>query len=410
MKDYIQFVDQLKHHLSIPEKKNSSKWKLKAGSFVDGLASEELRRLVDLETRRQYGAFFTSSETAKALLSEAQMDYSGSCIFYDPAVGAGNLLIAARNAAAKTASQVTLLGTDLHEEFIAAASLRHQINEALNDDQVNCNIELDVADGLQDNEFYRRATHIVTNPPFHQLTADKEVDWAIGKVSAAALFIDKTINFITPGTVILAILPDVLRSGSRYERWRKMVEHKCSIQNISMLGQFDKHTDIDVFSLLLIKRTIYDKSPNLSWKPDVENRTCIADSFNVSVGNVVDNRDLQEGPELPFLVSRGLESWKEINTVNRLRKFKGRSIDSPFLVIKRTSRMGDKYRAAATIINVHSPVYVDNHLIVVCPKTGKLSDCKKLLKKLQSEQVNDWINQQIRCRHLTVKVVSKIPI
>jgi len=411
MNEYTQFVDQLQHHLSIQDDMDSTEWESKAIRFVDGLAGEELRRLVDIDTRREFGAFFTSSETANALLVEPLLDYSGACVFYDPAVGAGNLLIAARNASADTASEVTLLGTDLHEEFIAAAHLRHQINEALIPHDNLCNIELCVADGSLENDYYHRATHIITNPPFHQVMAGPEIAWAAGKVSSAALFIDKITDFILPGTAVLAILPDVLRSGSRYEKWRKMVESKCSVQSITMLGQFDKFADIDVFSILLFKHSAQTLNvPNFPWKPKVNNGPCIEELFFVSVGNVVDNRDALEGPELPFIVSRGLESWSEITSAKRMRKFKGGAIQSPFVVIKRTSRMGDKFRATATIINMPSSVYIDNHLIVLRPKSGKLSDCKSLLKKLQCEEINQWIDQQIRCRHLTVKVVSRIPI
>ena len=72
--------------------------------------------------------------------------------------------------------------------------------------------------------------------------------------------------------------------------------------------------------------------------------------------------------------------------------------------------MGDAQRAIATIINSKRNVYVDNHLIVLQPKSGTLNDCKKMLENLKKIETDNWINNKIRCRHLTVKVVAKIPI
>jgi hypothetical protein len=57
MKPYSKFVDKLKvdyrSFLSTPKEV----WVDAATKNVDGLAGEELRRLVDLGTRREYGAF-----------------------------------------------------------------------------------------------------------------------------------------------------------------------------------------------------------------------------------------------------------------------------------------------------------------------------------------------------------------
>lgn len=132
--------------------------------------------------------------------------------------------------------------------------------------------------------------------------------------------------------------------------------------------------------------------------------------FDVCVGPVVDNRDPHEGTIRKYIVSRGLEGWSETKDVPLNRKHKGKSFSSPFVVIKRTSRASDPHRAIATIINMPNPVYVDNHLIVLKPKSGTLKDCFKALEIFKDKRTDDWINDQIRCRHLTVKIASKIPL
>lgn len=53
---------------------------------------------------------------------------------------------------------------------------------------------------------------------------------------------------------------------------------------------------------------------------------------------------------------------------------------------------------------------VENHLIIIQPIDGQLQTCRKLLKKLKSNSVQEWINQRIRCRHLTVPAIRDIPV
>lgn len=414
MDSYSHFVSQLKKHLASHEVIPLNQWTKDSLRFVDGLAADELRRLISLENRRASGAFFTSSELGSQLFSDSQIEFGANCIIYDPAVGAGNLLIAAYNYVYKQACNVRLTGTDLHLQFIQAAKLRLEINALLTANSNTCTspiIDLCVANGLEKNHYYSQATHIITNPPFNLIKGDESVHWGKGKLSAAAVFIDRIIRYIRPGTPIIAILPEVLRSGSRYEKWRAMVDENCTIQKINMLGQFDKYADIDVFSVVLIKKNESAKSPNGHiWSTHIRAKRVVEDMFEVSVGNVVDNRDAREGVSRPFLISRGLVGWKVITKITHKRKFAGRSISGPFVVVKRTSRKGDRHRAVASIINVNSPIYVDNHLIVLKPKSGNIKDCFLLLEKLQTSNTDEWIDDQIRCRHLTVKIVARIPI
>jgi hypothetical protein len=81
----------------------------------------------------------------------------------------------------------------------------------------------------------------------------------------------------------------------------------------------------------------------------------------------------------------------------------------PFVVIRRTSSPSDKFRASGTIIAGKKAVAVENHLIVIRPKNSTLKDCNELLKLLKSEQTNNFLNERMRCRHLTVGIVKKIP-
>ncbi|MES2701887.1 MAG: N-6 DNA methylase [Bacteroidota bacterium] len=413
MKEYRQFVDELNRLINGYSKTAESNWKKDAAKYVNGLASERLRNLVPLSNRRACGAFFTMDELASRVLQAHQLKFEKKAIFYDPACGAGNLLIAVRNyyAASSKKLNIQVRGTDIHEEFINATNLRLRIWELYERGKVvDYSSNVAVCDGMKDNTFYQLATHVVVNPPFNQMDSPVNLQWASGKVSAAAVFVDAIIENIRPGTQIVAILPDVLRSGSRYHKWREHISAACTIDTVNLLGQFDKHADVDVFSILLTKKKSGSPADLSKWNNAVTAQTVISDLFNVTVGPVVDNRDLHTGVLRPYIVSKGLQNWIEIGDRLQTRQHSGKAIESPFVVIKRTSRHGDGHRALGTLINIPEPVYVDNHLIILKPLSGLLQDCQQLLDVLQRQSTNQWIDEQIRCRHLTVNVIKNIPV
>lgn len=421
MKEYRKFVDLLESELQLFLTEPKENWKETALKYVDGFAADELRRLISLETRRENGTFFTDSELGKKVLLSLKPKFDLESIAYDPACGSANLLISVADFVRKENNipnfEKRLLGTDIHLEFVEAARLRLMMNQLIyhSDEPKKEKFEENIvqADGLLPNIYYEQATHIVVNPPFNQIPSDNKVTWAKGKISAAALFIDKIIENVNVGVSIIAILPDVLRSGTRYEKWRTLVQKTCVIEKVVMLGQFDKYADVDVFALKLTKREkiIEVNEADKKWQPNkLNSKQTLKDLFEICVGSVVDNRDPHRGSSLGYIVSKGLEGWSEKKEANLKRKHEGKSFDSPFVVIKRTSRMSDIHRAVATIINVPDPVYVDNHLIVLKPKSGTHAACHEVLLILKDKRTDDWINKQIRCRHLTVKVIFKIPL
>ncbi|MBI3137978.1 MAG: N-6 DNA methylase [Sphingobacteriales bacterium] len=423
MEKYVEFIETLKTNISTFNLTPRSEWVKTATHSINGLAAEELRRLVDINTRRSSGAFFTDSELAEKILTRVKPVFTSNSIIYDSACGAGNLLIAALNYMQTNGLELSwekhIRGTDLHAEFVKSAQLRLTINALINSQtateitlkkEKNKKYHIKKADGLKDNRFYKSATHIFVNPPFNQILSCEKLLWAKGKVSAAALFIDKIIQYCKPGTSIIAILPDVLRSGSRYEKWRSLINRECTIEYEELLGRFDKYADVDVYVLHLIKRFTPIKDTIPSNQHTNYNQTTLEDTFDICVGPVVDNRDKYIGDLHNYVKSRGLKGWSMQRVIEKKRRHKGKKFKSPFVVIKRTSRKEDSHRAIATIVNTTHPSYVDNHLIILKPKSGLLRDCKNVLQILKDQRTDKWINERIRCRHLTVKIVKKIPV
>jgi hypothetical protein len=77
-------------------------------------------------------------------------------------------------------------------------------------------------------------------------------------------------------------------------------------------------------------------------------------------------------------------------------------------VVRRTSRPGTG-RAAASVVRGRKSVAVENHLLVLKPRSGRHKDCLSVMDYLNSPVVDSILNATLRCRHLTVGAIRAIP-
>ncbi|MCQ3804857.1 MAG: hypothetical protein OXC98_10445 [bacterium] len=388
-------------------------------SAVDGQAAAELRNLVGLSARREQGAFFTTGALrAKAVPTPPHDD---EVVYFDPACGAGDLLVeSAKRLPVSDSLGATvqhwgehLLGCDVEPLFVETTKLRLLLTAAYRTGQTapgemprDAFPSVVVGDGHSQERFASRCHHIVLNPPFGYVEAPAETQWAKGRVSGAAVFLAKVLQYAPAGVTITAILPDVLRSGTRYRKWRSMVESMMEISDLENCGLFDEETDVDVF---ILRGTRSDGSAIPGpWAPRHDHKT-VGDFFDVHVGAVVPHRDPKTGPRRPFIWPRRLPLSGSFDPGGKWRRFSGRTFDPPFVAIRRTSRPGQKRRAGGVLIVGDSPVAVENHLLVAVPKNGAESECLELMEVLAAPGSREWLDQQIRTRHLTVSSVSGLP-
>lgn len=390
-------------------------------SALDGEAGQELRRLVRLDVRRNFGAFFTGSELAGRLIELAPPGGR----FYDPSCGAGDLLLAAtRQLQVKATLRETIAywsrnvaGCDLNPEFVRAAKARLVLmarSRGLFTETLSAGYLQMIFPGIVTGDALcpatlplRRAT-ILANPPYFLALPPLSCRWCgVGKVNAAAVFVSDFLRKAAPGATLLAILPEVLRSGSKYKAWRNEMAAACGELTVQSWGLFDANADVDVFLLKLRKRTPQD-TRGRAW-PAARNKAYpLSSRFEVSVGAVVPHRHDQIGVLRRYLDARSAPTGGVVRKVKVRRKFMGTVVQPPFVTVKRTSRPGDKFRAAATVVTGSKPVAVENHLIVCRPIDGTLAACEGLARRLHTAAVNRALNRAIRCRHLTVGAIKQI--
>lgn len=389
---------------------------------LNGEPSRELRRAIDLNTQRDAGAFFTGSKLANQAVGRGQWNEE---VVLDPACGAGDLLLAAaRRFPMRRSLTATLnlwgeylVGRDVHSSFVRATRARLAIL-ALARGARHGGGRIPLAellpmirrgDGLKLDAGYSNADRILLNPPFKVVTVPARCSWASGTVTSAALFFESVLLKARRSTRVTAVLPDVLRSGSRARKWQNMVERSGRIRRVTRFGRFDADADIDVFILDLEKGQTNRGRQPYDWRQGAASAKTVGDLFTVGVGAVVPHRDPHKGPWFPYVHARALAPWDTLATPTENRRFLGTAHRGPFVAIRRTSRPGDAHRAVATLVATAKPVAVENHLMVCTPRDGKVSTCRHLVRVLKVVSTTEWLNARIRCRHLTVSAVGDIP-
>ncbi|MFA5858900.1 MAG: N-6 DNA methylase [Elusimicrobiota bacterium] len=387
---------------------------------LNGAAFQYLKKEIDNSTLKRWGIFFTGHSMADLLIENHSKDLEKGINVFDPTCGAGDLLIAcAKKFPYKKTLKETvdywgemLFGFDVHEEFVNTTKLKLLLLAKSKCNSVDTFSISEVFPNIKTADFlstifdFKNIDLVIMNPPYVNQTISENVEWGSGKLSIAAFFVEKCVKNICDKTKLVALLPDVLCTGSRYEKWRKIISNNAKELKLNRIGLFDKSIDVDVFKLDLKQGTSYR---NIKWHFAINSRNKVDNLFDVRVGAVVPHRDKKIGKKYPYIYSRNTLPWKEIIPCQEQRQFNKTVFLPPFVVVRRTSGPRDKHRAVASIIKGNKHVAVENHLIILKPKNGGIKLCRELMYKLKQPYINEWLNQRISCRHLTVSAIGEIP-
>ncbi len=397
-------------------------------AILNGEAAKALNSIIPAKIRKQGGIFFTGHNLSASVAVRVRPLIKRGYKITDPACGAGNLLMSCAHYlpigdSLEQTLQIwsdRLFGYDIYTQFIKATRLRLILLASSVHKKRGVPLKLPDPDkifqGIQSGDGFVHpippggSNCVVVNPPFGHTIAPLDCHWASGKVQIAGLFLERIIKMNSHGQNIVAILPDVLRSGSRYDKWRKMVANLSRSIVIEITGRFDNQTDVDVFILHLVTGK---SDQDISEWPNSEisasnHRYCLSDLLDIHVGPVVPYRDPRKGSWKSYVDCSSAKPWEVVSELPK-RRFSGTGFTPPLVVIRRTSNPADKSRAVATIINTQSQITVENHLIVLKPKDNSLNRCRDLMTRLRDDRTNGWLNNRIRCRHLTVSAIKDLP-
>lgn len=429
MTTYARYVDSLRHTTRLVLEGRLDPAHASVAAALNGQAASELRRLVPSEERRKSGAFFTGSEI-RTRVRQAVSEH-GFAPYFDAACGAGDLLLAAAETlrtgddslATLTSWSDQLLGRDISPSFVSASRARLVLAAVARHEAGQVRLGrpffrgVSVGDGTASTVLGARRGTLLLNPPFGKQQAPPSCQWGSGGVSRAALYLEHAVRRLSPGSKVIAILPDVLRSGSSLGRYRADLESLIDVIEIVELGQFDPWTDIDVFLLVgrrrptPARRVTVDPRRSASWtSPPTSAGPTLGEFFEVRVGPVVHTRDAMTGPWCPFLVAHELPRSGVVTLPASNRRFAGRTFQPPFVVVRRTDRPSKAGpRAVAVTVTGGKPVAVENHLLVLRPLDGRIETCQQAAEWLASDAIRTYLDLRIRCRHLTTAAVRDAP-
>jgi hypothetical protein len=424
---FAPYVEHLATLLGATLRDGADARKAELASALDGQPGRQLRKLYTIGELRDTGTYFTGSALANRLVTALAQSLPGAQRVVDPACGAGDLLVAcARHLPLRATVAETLkdwgerlTGFDINAAFVEAtryrlALLAHERSQSSPREVRNAPLlekvfpNIQIRSGMTGWKLPDAPAVIVVNPPFSYGVAEKECTWAQGRVSQAATFMDTCLGNATRGTRILAILPDVLRTGSRYEKWRQMITEKATVNSVQIAGQFDELTEISVFLLEL--EVGEGTGTTTQWAhPSNTGTQTVKDLFNIHVGPVVPFRLNGQGPWCAYVHSEQLPPWETVRKIDQHIRFAGTTYKPPFIAVRRTSKADYQVRCIGTLVTGSTPMAVENHLLVALPKDKKVGTCQKLLEVLKRDVTSAWMNERIRCRHLTVGSVGDLP-
>jgi len=389
-------------------------------ALLDGASASHLAETVSLATRQSLGAYFTGSKLAIRALER----FDGNSRVTDPACGGGDLLIAAakRMPLESTAEKTLrswgkqLVGRDLVPEFVQTTRLRLALLAAQRTgDSLDLRVvadalpEITVGDGIRLMKSARITGWLVLNPPYGQQEAPADHAWMRGKIARASFFTETAVAALAHGARFSAVLPDVLRSGTRYSRLRVWLASELRSARISVIGRFDPGTDVDVFLVEGTRRAKPNPTADIDWGTGSAKRRgyrSVSSDFDVHVGQVVEYRDKGDAAKRAFLSSGTVKPWTVQHRLADSWGAGARSVVPPFVAIQRTSSPDDPKRVIATVIAGRRPVAVENHLITVRPRSGDLGHAIALMNWLQTGAADGQLQRRIRCRHLTVPAIA----
>ncbi len=388
--------------------------------LLNGAPYQAFRQAIDLADRRDAGTFFSGPAIATRLADMLGSEVSERSLVVDPTCGMGDLLLAYadRLRIAGSLSETIaawgerLGGLDLREDLVRMTKARLVMLARARGgfgglaDEINDIFPMiQVGSALSPSPILAKADGFLFNPPFGQTSPSIEPAWSAGQINAAALFLDALLDAPSGPRPIAAVLPEVLRGGSRYIRFRDHLRRRGLGGTFESLGRFDAWTDVDVF-ITLLKPSSTD---NLWADPVQLAEVTVGSDFVIRVGAVVPHRDELAGPNHAYLCAKTTPAWDKGFKPTGSRLFSGTVFRPPFVVVRRTSSPSDRQRAVGTVIVGDEDVAVENHLIVAKPLKGGVDACRRLLDILRSPETSEHLNRVLRCRHLTTGAVADIP-
>ncbi len=176
----------------------------------------------------------------------------GEMMVLDPSCGVGSFLIEAIHTI-KDHAQIKTNNTSLHRRIVGIDKSERMAQLAITNLSLlgikKANVilgnALDKNADVPFNNFKGKVALILTNPPFGASFGNQEIgeydlfsagDRRNGKIDSELLFLERYIEWLSPGGILVAIVPDsVLTNQGTFKHARKLIEKTCDVLSVISL-------------------------------------------------------------------------------------------------------------------------------------------------------------------------------
>lgn len=214
---------------------------------------------VPLDYRKQWGQYMTPQTIADEAVGMLQINPSGAPIIIDPAVGTGELLLAAARATVSVGEGVQLIGFDADVDILLAAERNLQA-EGVDASLYNYSLFSEDWRG-----FEGMVDYVIVNPPYFEIMKSDERlksinDFSLihgkGRLNIYALFFEYCFKLLKNHGQMVLIVPPSMNNGAYFKLLRQHIIKNGVIQNLKLLTQDDLFQDaLTSAQMMVIQKT-----------------------------------------------------------------------------------------------------------------------------------------------------------
>lgn len=372
-------------------------------NFTD--LSNELVKILDNKTKKQFGIFFTPKEYRKRLFEVICIHIQQPKIILEPSFGSGEFIY------------------DIQQKYPEALVDAVEINQVLfssvSKTIQNTNVKLYNMDFLQyEPERVKKYDLIIGNPPY-VVTKQVPKEYShitTGRANLYCIFLHKSIQLLQDNGVLAFVLPSSILNSSYYELLRKYIMTTCDIIDIS---EFDKTKFLETNQITLcfvLKKTASTKKFVVEHKGKV----LFNKNFAYITHMLTSNKTLHD---LDICVKTGSIIWNEHKSKLTADKtkgilliyptnmkhgkiviFEGNQKNKQYIITKKNTIKGPvilmirgygnaKYKLNVVFVDDESEFLVENHVNVIYSNNNDKILLSKIHDYLLSNECSTYIDK-----------------
>jgi len=381
------------------------------------MLSLSLNDQLNKNLKKDYGIFFTSQILINIILNRLKIILSKINIriskILEPSCGSGEFLFSLNKYFCKT----KILGIE-HNESI--------YNKIKNFSLTNNILVIKKKNFLK---FYNKKGFdlIIGNPPYKGIKKALVSDYRSffsNKVNLYCLFILHSLKHLTPGGILVFVLPKSFLNSMSYNNIRIYIKNNCKILFIidNLVEKYFLGTNVETCVLFLQKKKSLSKKYYVFFgnylsfnnqykylnKLLIEGKPLKNFGFNITVGNVLkSNKNKFSGARGYLICSNNISN--NILVLNSTSIIFSDNLQYGSCIVVSRGFGNTKFIFKYALVNIKEGFLIENHLLVIKQTENSIS-LSELTEKFKNENFLNFISLYFSYQSLNIKELELLPI